>query len=80
MPVSNWKPASLQHLLLSCSNILRWVAELRFAAQGSSRLQQPTAVCRPAPNHAGVHDNIVGLRGLCSHGGELYLVMELCPR
>jgi len=31
-------------------------------------------------NAAGVHDNIVGLRGLCSHGGELYLVMELCPR
>ncbi|PRW39298.1 Mitogen-activated kinase kinase kinase dlk-1 [Chlorella sorokiniana] len=30
--------------------------------------------------HAGVHDNIVGLRGLCSHGGDLYLVMELCPR
>lgn len=29
---------------------------------------------------AGVHDNIVGLRGLCSHGGDLYLVMELCPR
>ncbi|KAI3431344.1 hypothetical protein D9Q98_004402 [Chlorella vulgaris] len=30
--------------------------------------------------HAGAHDNIVGLRGLCSHGSHLYLIMELCPR
>ncbi|KAL4440482.1 hypothetical protein ABPG75_003483 [Micractinium tetrahymenae] len=30
--------------------------------------------------HAGSHDNIVQLRGLCSHGPDLYLVMELCPR
>jgi len=28
----------------------------------------------------GAHDNIVGLRGLCSHGSDLYLIMELCPR
>lgn len=30
--------------------------------------------------HAGSHDNVVGLRGLCSRGPHLYLVMELCPR
>lgn len=30
--------------------------------------------------HAGCHDHLVGLRGLCSHGADLYLVMELCPR
>lgn len=29
---------------------------------------------------AGAHDNVVGLRGLCSRGPHLYLVMELCPR
>lgn len=32
------------------------------------------------PDPAGSHDNIVQLRGLCSHGADLYLVMELCPR
>ena len=28
----------------------------------------------------GSHDNIVGLRGLCQHEDDLYLVMEYCPR
>jgi hypothetical protein len=32
------------------------------------------------PFAAGSHDNVVGLRGLCSRGPHLYLVMELCPR
>ena len=31
-------------------------------------------------HYAGSHDNIVGLRGLCQHGDDLYLVMEYCPR
>ena len=30
--------------------------------------------------HAGSHDNIVALRGLCQHQGQLFLVMEYCPR
>lgn len=29
---------------------------------------------------AGWHDNVVGLRGLTQHGGNNYLIMELCPR
>ena len=30
--------------------------------------------------HAGSHDNIVALRGLCQHEGRYALVMEYCPR
>lgn len=29
---------------------------------------------------AGTHDNIVGLRGLCMHDNNVYLVLEYCPR
>jgi len=29
---------------------------------------------------AGSHDNVVALRGLCQHGGSMYIVLEYCPR
>ncbi|GAB4814115.1 hypothetical protein N2152v2_001161 [Parachlorella kessleri] len=57
------------------------------AVYAASYLETPVAVKKTQSLmevemclHAGHHDNIVGLRGLCQHENHMYLVMELCPR
>ncbi|KAL3160650.1 hypothetical protein ABBQ32_010571 [Trebouxia sp. C0010 RCD-2024] len=70
---------------------LTWGRFLGRGAEGAVYaawyLETPVAVKRPESKaevemnlHSGSHDNIVGLRGLCQHGDDLYLVMEYCPR
>ncbi|DBA89209.1 hypothetical protein WJX77_000076 [Trebouxia sp. C0004] len=70
---------------------LKWGRFLGRGAEGAVYaawyLETPVAVKRPESKvevemnlHSGSHDNIVGLRGLCQHGDDLYLIMEYCPR
>ena len=51
-----------------------WWQETPVAVKQASLHEAEMAV------HAGSHDNVVAVRGLCQWGAALYLVMELCPR